>query len=117
RVRPEADPEKTPRPEKNITATGAGNRATYWDKGRRNGQKKRRAYFPSPARRLGHWIGQSLRRYPFFEQQSASDCGAASLVMIARYWGKRISVNRLREMANVNRDGASLKGLITAAEN
>jgi ATP-binding cassette subfamily B protein len=35
--------------------------------------------------------------------------------MIARYWGKRISVNRLREMANVNRDGASLKGLITAA--
>jgi ATP-binding cassette subfamily B protein len=41
---------------------------------------------------------------------------AASLVMIARYRGKRISVNRLREMANVNRDGASLKGLITAAE-
>ncbi|MCZ8191681.1 MAG: ABC transporter transmembrane domain-containing protein [Microcystis sp. LE19-338.1B] len=80
-------------------------------------KKSDRAYFPSPARRLGHWIGQSLRRYPFFEQQSASDCGAASLVMIARYWGKRISVNRLREMANVNRDGASLKGLITAAEN
>lgn len=80
-------------------------------------KKSDRAYFPSPAQRLGHWIGQSLRRYPFFEQQSASDCGAAGLVMIARYWGKRISVNRLREMANVNRDGASLKGLITAAEN
>lgn len=80
-------------------------------------KKSDRAYFPSPAQRLGHWIGQSLRRYPFFEQQSASDCGAASLVMIARYWGKRISVNRLRELANVNRDGASLKGLITAAEN
>ncbi|MCZ8025216.1 MAG: cysteine peptidase family C39 domain-containing protein [Microcystis sp. LE19-10.1B] len=80
-------------------------------------KKSDRAYFPSPAQRLGHWIGQSLRRYPFFEQQSASDCGAAGLVMIARYHGKRISVNRLREMANVNRDGASLKGLITAAEN
>jgi ATP-binding cassette subfamily B protein len=80
-------------------------------------KKSDRIYFPSPAQRLGHWIGQSFRRYPFFEQQSASDCGAAGLVMIARYWGKRISVNRLREMANVNRDGASLKGLITAAEN
>ena len=80
-------------------------------------KKSDRTYFPSPAQRLGHWIGQSLRRYPFFEQQSASDCGAAGLVMIARYWGKRISVNRLRELANVNRDGASLKGLITAAEN
>lgn len=76
-----------------------------------------RAYFPSPAQRLGHWIGRKIRRYPFFEQQSASDCGAACLVMIARYHGKRISVNRLREMANVNRDGASMKGLITAAEN
>ncbi|TRV43048.1 MAG: ATP-binding cassette domain-containing protein [Microcystis panniformis Mp_MB_F_20051200_S9] len=80
-------------------------------------KKSDRAYFPSPAQRLGHWIGQSLRRYPFFEQQSASDCGAASLVMIARYWGKRISVNRLRELANVNRDGATRSGLITAAEN
>ena len=37
--------------------------------------------------------------------------------MIARYWSKRISVNRLREMANVNRDGATRSGLITGAEN
>ncbi|MEG3440327.1 ABC transporter transmembrane domain-containing protein [Pannus brasiliensis CCIBt3594] len=80
-------------------------------------EKSDRIYFPSPARRLGHRIGRTIRRYPFFEQQSASDCGAACLVMIARYHGKRISVNRLREMANVTRDGASMKGLIAAAEN
>lgn len=30
------------------------------------------------------------------------------------HWGKRVSINRLREIANVNRDGASLKGLVTA---
>jgi ATP-binding cassette, subfamily B, bacterial HlyB/CyaB len=85
--------------------------------GEEESKKSDRVYFPSPAQRLGHWIGRSIRRYPFFEQQSASDCGAACLVMIARYWGKRISVNRLREMANVNRDGASMLGLVTAAEN
>jgi ATP-binding cassette subfamily B protein len=79
-------------------------------------QKKRRAYFPSPKIRLGHWWGHISKRYPFYQQQSASDCGAACLVMISRYWGKRLSVNRLRELANVNRDGSSLRGLTTAAE-
>ncbi|OUL30832.1 ABC transporter ATP-binding protein [Nostoc sp. RF31YmG] len=79
-------------------------------------QRKRRAYFPSPKVRLGHWWGRLSKRYPFYQQQSASDCGAACLVMISRYWGKRLSVNRLRELANVTRDGASLRGLTAAAE-
>lgn len=79
-------------------------------------KKSPKLYFPSPNQRLGHWCQRVTKRYPFFAQQSASDCGAASLVMIMSYWGKRVSVNRLREIANVNRDGASLKGLMTAAE-
>jgi ATP-binding cassette subfamily B protein len=79
-------------------------------------KKSPKVYFPSPTQRLGHWFARVTKRYPFFAQQSASDCGAACLVMIMNYWGKRVSVNRLREIANVNRDGASLKGLMTAAE-
>ncbi|HLO83404.1 MAG TPA: peptidase domain-containing ABC transporter [Nostocaceae cyanobacterium] len=75
-----------------------------------------KAYFPSPSQRVGHFWQRITRRYPFFAQQSASDCGAACLVMVSRYWGKRFSVNRLREIANVDRNGASLKGLLTAAE-
>ncbi|AFY32109.1 ABC transporter transmembrane domain-containing protein [Calothrix sp. PCC 7507] len=78
--------------------------------------KIRRAYFPSPSVTVGRWWGRLTRRYPFYEQQSASDCGAACLVMISRYWGKRLSVNRLRELANVGRSGASLRGLTAAAE-
>ncbi|WP_414566628.1 MULTISPECIES: ABC transporter transmembrane domain-containing protein [unclassified Anabaena] len=79
-------------------------------------KKQKRAYFPSPKVKAGHWWGHLTKRYPFFEQQSASDCGAACLVMISRYWGKRLSVNRLRDLANINRTGASLRGLTTAAE-
>ncbi|ABA23981.1 bacteriocin-processing peptidase, Cysteine peptidase, MEROPS family C39 [Trichormus variabilis ATCC 29413] len=78
--------------------------------------KQRRAYFPSPRIQVGHWWGRLIKRYPIFEQQSAADCGAACLVMISRYWGKRLSVNRLRDLTNVNRSGASLKGLTAAAE-
>jgi HlyB family type I secretion system ABC transporter len=79
-------------------------------------EQKSRSYFPSPMQRAQHLWHQATQRYPFFAQQSASDCGAACLVMVARYWGKRFSVNRLREIANVDRNGASLLGLSTAAE-
>ncbi|NEO99156.1 MAG: ATP-binding cassette domain-containing protein [Symploca sp. SIO2E9] len=70
--------------------------------------------FPQPARlprRRGFW-----QRYPFIQQHSSSDCGAACLAMIGRYWGKRFNLNSLRELAGVGRSGASLKGLARAAE-
>ncbi|MDF5713035.1 MAG: peptidase domain-containing ABC transporter [Rhizonema sp. NSF051] len=80
-------------------------------------QKKiSKAYFPNPTQRVGHLWQHVLRRYPFFAQQSGSDCGAACLVMVSRYWGKSFSVNRLRDVANVDRNGASLQGLSKAAE-
>jgi ATP-binding cassette, subfamily B, bacterial HlyB/CyaB len=75
-----------------------------------------KAYFPKFGQRCGHLLQRMAKRYPFFAQQSASDCGAACLVMVARYWGKKVSVNRLREVANVDRNGSSLRGLSVAAE-
>jgi HlyB family type I secretion system ABC transporter len=75
-----------------------------------------KAYFPSPALKISHIWQKISRSYPFFEQQSSSDCGAACLVMLGRYWGKDFSVNRLRELANVDRSGSSLRGLAMAAE-
>lgn len=56
------------------------------------------------------------QNYPFIEQQSAADCGATCLAMISQYWGKRPSLNWLRELAGVGRSGASLKNLAKAAE-
>lgn len=70
--------------------------------------------FPVPTRR------RSRRRfwasYPFVEQQSSSDCGAACIAMISQYWGKRFSINTLRNLAHVGRSGASLKNLAEASE-
>ncbi|MFG6100332.1 ABC transporter transmembrane domain-containing protein [Leptothoe sp. ISB3NOV94-8A] len=81
-----------------------------------NASRVRKAFFPTPNQRVGHLFQRIIRRYPFYGQQSASDCGAACLSMVARYWGKRFSINRLRDIANVDRNGASLRGLSTAAE-
>jgi HlyB family type I secretion system ABC transporter len=55
--------------------------------------------------------------YPFIGQQSSSDCGAACLAMVCMYWGKRISVNTLRNLTQTDRMGASLTHLVDAAEN
>jgi ATP-binding cassette subfamily B protein len=79
--------------------------------------KIEKTYFPHPTVKVGQWWQHSSGRYPFYKQQSATDCGVACLVMIGRYWGKRFSVNHLRTLANISRDGASLRGLVTAAEN
>jgi ATP-binding cassette, subfamily B, bacterial HlyB/CyaB len=78
--------------------------------------KKPQVYFPKPVQRVGHLWQRLTRRYPYYAQQSASDCGAACLVMVGRYWGKQFSLNRLRELARVNRSGSLLKGLVNAAE-
>ncbi|MUG94310.1 ATP-binding cassette domain-containing protein [Scytonema sp. UIC 10036] len=84
--------------------------------GTKTRKKIDKAYFPSPNVKAGQWWQRLTLRYPVFLQQSTSDCGAACLVMIGRYWGKRFSVNRVREIANVDRNGASLRGLAAAAE-
>ncbi|MEM9482770.1 MAG: peptidase domain-containing ABC transporter [Cyanobacteria bacterium P01_F01_bin.116] len=72
-----------------------------------------RLVLPKPVKRL---LLDWVHHYPWIEQQSSSDCGAACLAMIARYWGKRFPIYALRERANVGVSGASLKGLATAAE-
>ncbi len=68
--------------------------------------------FPKPIKRRRWWA----TGYPFIEQQSSSDCGAACLAMISQFWGKNLSLNYLRNLAGVGRSGASLKNLAKAAE-
>ncbi|MEM7769549.1 MAG: peptidase domain-containing ABC transporter [Cyanobacteria bacterium P01_A01_bin.37] len=69
--------------------------------------------FPKPIHRH---VFDAIGRYPWIEQQSSSDCGAACLAMICQYWGKRFPLYELRERANVGRSGASLKSLAKAAD-
>ena len=76
-------------------------------------QSKPAVLFPKPPQRL---ILDALHHYPWVEQQSSSDCGAACLSMVSRYWGKRFPLNALREKAQVGREGVTLKSLAKAAE-
>ena len=60
-----------------------------------------------PRIRRGFWLCR---------QQDSSDCGSASLAMVARHHGRRVPVGRLREMARTDLQGASVLGLSRAAE-
>ncbi|MEH1970891.1 cysteine peptidase family C39 domain-containing protein [Nostoc sp.] len=56
------------------------------------------------------------RAYPFIQQQSSSDCGAACLTMISQYRGIRLNLYNLRNLARVDPTGGSLQGLTEAAQ-
>jgi ATP-binding cassette subfamily B protein len=72
--------------------------------------------FPKPKGSVQRLFQQVTHQYPFVQQQSAVDCGVTCMLMIGLYWGKRLDLNQLRNLANVDRRGATLKGLMIAAE-
>lgn len=56
-------------------------------------------------------------RYYFIKQQDETDCGAACIATVAKYYGKRISISRIRTFAGTDTKGTSAKGIIKAAIN
>lgn len=65
----------------------------------------------------GHFRGgrKRIRRIPFVQQIDEMDCGAASLAMICRHFGRNVSLARIRQLCHTSADGTSLKALCAAA--
>jgi ATP-binding cassette subfamily B protein len=57
-----------------------------------------------------------VRRMRFVRQIDEMDCGAACLAMIARHFGRNVSLARIRQLVNTGLDGTSLRSLCSAAE-
>jgi len=54
--------------------------------------------------------------FPFLRQVDEMDCGAACLAMMCRYFGKRVSLARIRQLAQTAYDGTSLSAICSAAQ-
>ena len=57
-----------------------------------------------------------IRRFALVEQAEEMDCGAACLAMLCRHYGLQITLGKLRELANVTTQGATLDSLARAGE-
>ncbi len=70
--------------------------------------------FASPE---GHFVKGDLRikKFPWIRQLDAMDCGAASLGMVCRHFGRRVSLTRVRELVGTGYDGTSLAGICDGA--
>jgi ATP-binding cassette subfamily B protein len=55
-------------------------------------------------------------KFPFEIQPDAMDCGPVSLKMIAKYYGKEFSLDKLRQLTFTVKDGVSLFAISEAAE-
>jgi HlyB family type I secretion system ABC transporter len=56
-----------------------------------------------------------IRRVEHIGQIDEMDCGAASLGMICRHFGRKVSLARIRQLCHTATDGTSLKALCRAA--
>lgn len=57
-----------------------------------------------------------LNKFPVVKQADAKDCGPTCLKIIAKYYGKNLSIETLRELSETTREGSSLLTLSDAAE-
>lgn len=57
-----------------------------------------------------------MRNFPFFRQLESKDCGPTCLKIVAKYYGKVISLQHIRQLSETTRGGSSLLGLSEAAE-
>lgn len=57
-----------------------------------------------------------MNSFPLYTQHDAMDCGPTCLRMVAAFYGRHYSLERLREMCFFSREGVSMFGISEAAE-
>lgn len=57
-----------------------------------------------------------MKKFPYYRQLDAMDCGPTCLRMVAKHYGKNYSLDTLREKSYITREGVSLLGTSEAAE-
>jgi len=59
----------------------------------------------------------AIKKFPFYKQPDAKDCGPTCLRIIAKHYNKSISLQQIRTLSETTREGSGLLGLSNAAEN
>lgn len=57
-----------------------------------------------------------MKKFPFYKQPDAKDCGPTCLRIVAKHYNKSIPLQNLRTLSETTREGSGLLGLSNAAE-
>ncbi|MDM1553698.1 MULTISPECIES: peptidase domain-containing ABC transporter [Chryseobacterium] len=57
-----------------------------------------------------------MKKFPFYKQPDAKDCGPTCLRIISKYYGKTINLQQIRDLTQTTRIGSNLLHLGSAAE-
>jgi ATP-binding cassette, subfamily B, bacterial len=57
-----------------------------------------------------------FKKFSFYKQHDNMDCGPTCIRMIAKYYGKSISIQKLRTQSQYSKEGVSILGIAKAAE-
>ena len=60
---------------------------------------------------------KSKSRFPTFRQLDRMDCGPACIKIISEHYGKNIDFKKIKDSSYLTKQGVSLAGIISAAEN
>ena len=58
----------------------------------------------------------NVKKFPHFRQLDAMDCGPTCLRMLAKFYGRSYSLQTLRQLSFITREGVSMLGISDAAE-
>ena len=57
-----------------------------------------------------------MKSFPYYKQPDQMDCGPTCLRMVAKHFGCNFTIQTLRNLCEINREGVSLLGISDAAE-
>lgn len=57
-----------------------------------------------------------MKKASFYRQPGKMDCGPTCLRMIAKHYGRDVSLSKLRKLSETTREGSSLKNVSASAE-
>lgn len=57
-----------------------------------------------------------MKTFPAYRQLDSMDCGPTCLKIVAKHYGKNYSLQNLRDLCHISREGVSLLGISDAAE-
>ena len=54
--------------------------------------------------------------FPYTQQLNQMDCGPTCLQMVSKYYGRSFSLEKLRELTEIGKEGVNILGISDAAE-